>query len=86
MKVAVRGFVGFDRIFEDIIDVDPNISDADMMELVIKHANRMAHYDRFLIEIEFVEDAPNPNRFFRFGTDTTRMVDPHLISHGKKPS
>jgi hypothetical protein len=76
MKVAFRGFVGFDLIFQEMIEVNDY---TDCMKLAMSHIDRMLVYDRFLIELEFVEDAPRPDRFVRFGTDTTRMVEPKPI-------
>lgn len=74
MKVAVRGFAGKRRIFEEIVDVDFDTSDPE--DVIRSQVERMLPYPDHMIELEFIEDAPNPYRFFRFGTDPEGMVIP----------
>jgi hypothetical protein len=72
MRVAIRGFAGETRVFEEILDAEP----PEFETLARKHWRRMRPYPRHLIELEFL-DQPDPlERFFRFGTDPSGMVAP----------
>jgi hypothetical protein len=68
VKIAVRGFAGGIKVFEEIVD-----DDSDMVQ---QHIKRVAHHPRHMIEIEFLEEPNVMQRFFRFGSDCAGMVDP----------
>lgn len=44
----------------------------------IEDSAAMLQSNPHMIEIEFL-DAPSRERFYRFGTDDTMMVDPHAV-------
>jgi len=69
MKIAVRGFAGGVKVFEDIVDAD-----LDNPDLARQQIERVAHHPRHMIEIEFLDEPDESQRFFRFGTDKHRMV------------
>jgi hypothetical protein len=75
MKVAIRGYIGRVRQFEDRIEVDPEDLDKLMPGLAEKHAKVLAASPH-MIEIEFLDEPDINERFFRFGTDPTGMVMP----------
>ena len=75
-RIAVRGFVGAKIVFEDRIDVPAAEIDAVVRKHAERHARQLAAHELHMIEIEFL-DEPNENeRFFRFGTDPSGMVMP----------
>jgi hypothetical protein len=71
MKIAVRGFAGGVRVFEEIMEANTVNPD-----LAKQQINRVAHHPRHMIEVEFLDEPDPLRRFFRFGTDTSRMVQP----------
>lgn len=76
IRVAIRGFVGKAIEFEDRVDMEMEQLDTLLFHLAEKHAIAMAKHNLHMIEIEFL-DEPNQNqRFFRLGTDPSGMVIP----------
>lgn len=79
VHLAIRGYVGRTRVFEDRVDVSPADLDKIIPKLAEKHAAALASHELHMIEIEFL-DEPDPNeRFFRFGADPSGMVAPIAI-------
>ncbi len=79
VRLAIRGFAGRTRVFDDRVDVDVTHLGAVLPTLAEQHATKLASHELHLIEIEFL-DEPNPNeRFFRFGTDPSGMVIPIAV-------
>ena len=79
LRLAIRGYVDGARVFEDRVDVDDEDS-GELEALPQKHMKRLEEHSqswsgRFMIEIEFL-DAPEDQRFLRFGTDPSGMVVP----------
>lgn len=72
MRVAIRGYAGRRKIFEEVIEV----GEADIGEIGEKHLRKLLPYARHMIEIEFLEESDPLRRFFRFGTDPGLMVMP----------
>jgi hypothetical protein len=72
IHLAIRGFAGSVKLFEDRVE----IAQVDMTSLVEKHALLMAPYKHHMIEIEFLDELDPMERFFRIGTDPSRMVVP----------
>jgi len=64
MKVAIRGYVGFDLIFEEIIEGE---DEAAVEDLVCEAMKRMLPYPKHMIEVENLDDPTDPDRFARFG-------------------
>ena len=79
MRVAVRGYGDGRLLFEEIVEESEEDDTADFRAIAQKHVDRVAEYKRHMIELEFLDDAPDPNRFFRFGTDPRGMVKPKRI-------
>ena len=79
MRVAVRGYGDGRLLFEEIVEELETDETADFRAIAQKHVDRVAEYKRHMIELEFLDDAPDPNRFFRFGTDPRGMVKPKRI-------
>jgi hypothetical protein len=76
VRLAIRGFAGREKQFEDRVDVDTDEMWKILPALAEKHANALSSHELHMIEIEFL-DEPNENeRFFRLGTDPAGMVMP----------
>lgn len=75
MKLAIRGYAGRQKIFEEVIEAD----DADLERLAERHLERLLAYERHMIEFEFLDEPDPLQRFFRFGTDPGGMVMPVAI-------
>lgn len=78
-RIAVRGFIRGVVQFEEAMDADA----VDLETLAEKHAKRLLALpggDRHMIEVEFLDESDQMQRFFRFGTDPSRMVRPIAIS------
>ncbi len=79
VRLAIRGFVGARRVFEERVDVDFDHLGGVLPALAEKHAKRLASHERHMIEIEFLDEPNEQERFFRFGTDPSGMVMPIAI-------
>jgi len=78
-RIAVRGYAGKKVLFEDRVDGPDEDLENFVSQMAVSHAHSMAAHTRHMIEIEFL-DEPNQNeRFFRFGTDPAGMVMPVAI-------
>jgi hypothetical protein len=75
VKIAIRGFAGKTKIFEDVIKTDGT----DLEALAEIHMARLLAYNRHMIEFEFLDEPDPLQRFFRFGTDPSGMVQPIAI-------
>lgn len=84
MKVAIRGFARNEKKFEDVVEVNALELDELLPDLAKKHAVAMAAHRLHMIEIEFLDDPDDPDRFFRFGTCPAGMITPIKIDL-KKP-
>ena len=76
-RLAIRGFIGGVKQFEERIDVSE--SGEEIEGLVEKHALDLLSRpggDKHMIEIEFLEERDPLQRFFRMGTDPAAMVAP----------
>jgi hypothetical protein len=76
IRIAIRGWRDDVRVFEELINLR---SDADLESVLPaaaeRHAELLAEAPH-MIEIEFLDEPDLEERFFRFGTDPTRMVRP----------
>jgi hypothetical protein len=82
MRVRVRGYAGRQLIFQEIIEVEPEVLD----KVAFKHITQMVKYPRHMIEVEFLDELDPAQRFFRFGTDPSRMVEPVAFNLDMKKS
>lgn len=74
--IMVRGYAGRALLFQDRVDVE-KLTDEAMTKLAEEQLERVMPFPKHMIEIEFLDEKPEDGlRFFRFGTDTSRMVDP----------
>lgn len=79
-RLAFRGYKYGAKVFEEFETVPLDEIDAVIPRLGKKHATALADADLHMIEIEFL-DEPDPNeRFARFGTDPSGMVNPVAIN------
>lgn len=77
VRVAIRGFAGRRRVFEDIVESeDENLMEALLPLLAEKHGRALAAHELHMIEIEFLDEPDPKERFFRFGTDPSGRVIP----------
>ena len=74
MRIAIRGFIGGEQQFEEVVNADF----VDIGELARKHVERLAHAPH-MIEIEFLDEPNRAERFFRMGTDPSGMHNPIAI-------
>lgn len=85
-KVAFRYFVDGKLWEENIREIDVNDMKS-LVEVAQADAEKVATHDTWLIEVELLDDPDDPNRFLRFGTDTSLMTNPlgpmeaHIDSH-----
>jgi hypothetical protein len=82
IRLAIRGFAGRNRVFQDHVEVSPGDLEQVVPKLAERHATKLANHEPHMIEIEFL-DEPNENeRFFRFGTDPSGMIMPVQVPLG----
>jgi hypothetical protein len=76
-KLIVRGFGDGALVFEDDLEIiDEASMDRIMKRLIKTHITALARsYEVHMLEFEF-PDAPEHERFLRFGTDPRGMVMP----------
>ena len=77
-KLAIRGSRADVVVFEDFVEWTEEELDRRLGPLAEKHARVMLTGEDALhmIEIEFLDEPDPAQRFFRFGTDPKRMVNP----------
>jgi hypothetical protein len=61
-------------VFEEHVSVSDSDLAGVLPKLAEEHAARMAAHDLHMIEIEFLDELNENERFFRFGTDPSGMV------------
>lgn len=79
-RIAIRIFDSQVKVFEDCLDADRD----DPRELFERHAKTLGPDHMF--EIEFLDEPDSDQRFFRFGTDPSGMVQPLLLPIKSGPS
>ena len=75
IRVLIRGYGDGQKIFEDSIEVPDADLEFFVGSLAESHMAFLSKYDRIMLEFEF-PDAPEGERFLRFGNDPSRMVMP----------
>lgn len=81
IRIAVRGYTAGSKIFEELREIDDGEDDEKVWTAMADdHMRRLGGPETpFMIEIEFL-DEPNVNhRFFRVGTDPSRMQNPMAV-------
>lgn len=74
MKIRVRGYSGKTLVLDEQIDTE----NEDLETLAKRHITRIVDYPKHMLEVEFLDEPDVNQRFFRFGTDPSRMVMPIL--------
>lgn len=72
MRVAFRLYIDGKLDFEETLDIEPH----QLQEVSDRHMLRVFGKDVWLVEVELLDDMTDPERFMRFGTDTSLMVAP----------
>jgi len=75
LKVIARGYGDGALIFEDRVEVTTDEIPEVVGRLAEKHILALTEYELHMIEFEF-PDAPEDERFLRFGSDAACMVLP----------
>lgn len=79
MRIAVRGYLNGEHVFTDFQEVKPE--DYELVERIAKqHAYLTIHGEIDMIEIEWLDEPDQNQRFFRIGTNPADMVLPHRIA------
>jgi hypothetical protein len=74
MRLAFRGYCDGQKVMEEFVDSDAEIGAT--AEAQLQRLKNIVGDKPNMVEIEFL-DEPNPmKRFFRFGTDPRRMIEP----------
>jgi hypothetical protein len=79
-RIAVRGFDGGVKKFEDRIDISDEQLETLLPALAEKHGGAMAMREISMIEIEFLDEPNREAAFFRIGTDPRGMRHPVAIN------
>lgn len=69
MRLAIRGYLRGERIFEDRLSVSSRVIEHLVPELVAAHASLMKAGRLGMVEIEFLDEADHNARYYRFGVD-----------------
>ena len=77
MRIAVRGYAAGQLIFQEFADISEQDPEAE--KLALAHLEQMIPFPEHMIEIEFLEEPDLNQRFFRFGTDPSRMIKPRQV-------
>lgn len=81
--IMVRGYAGRALLFQEKVDTEALGQDA-MRKLAEEQLERVTPFPLHMIEIEFLDEPDVNKRFFRFGSDTSRMVNPAESASGLK--
>ncbi|HEY1896717.1 MAG TPA: hypothetical protein VGG62_10615 [Terracidiphilus sp.] len=84
MRLAIRGFAGYLKKFEDRVEIDSDEIENLIPSLAEKHGQALAAHRLHMIEIEFLDELDPIDRFFRIGTNPSRMVVPIEFDLTKK--
>jgi hypothetical protein len=78
LKLVIRGFGDGAKVFEDRVEIDSADLESAVGRLAEAQLKQLLPYSLHMLEIEF-PDAPENERFLRFGTDPRRMVEPVMV-------
>jgi len=76
VRLAIRGFADGNQKFEERVDVDSEHLDELLPAIATKHAKALVEFKLHMIEIEFLDEPAENERYFRIGTDPSAMVLP----------
>ena len=77
MRITVRGWGDGALIFQETLEVTDEHT---MMRSAMEQIDMISPFERCCLEIEFLDETNPLERFYRFGTDTSRMVMPARIT------
>jgi len=75
-RVIIRGYQHLVPIFEDRVDVDEELTELE--DVAERHA-QLLKGTPCMIEVEFLDEPDEKQRFLRFGTDPRGMVKPLAV-------
>lgn len=81
LGVVFRGYIGGMKQFEERVDITAGFA-AEIHGLADKHVEFLMALpggDRYMIEIEFLDEPDPLQRYHRIGTDPTMMVLPLMV-------
>lgn len=76
MAIAIRGYAGGKVQFKELALLEDDHLEEVIRHLALKHCAALAAHKLHMIEIEFLDEPNQDERFFRFGTDPSGMVMP----------
>ncbi|HMF74294.1 MAG TPA: hypothetical protein VK604_01400 [Bryobacteraceae bacterium] len=77
IRMMVRLYIAGELDSEDSLEVEPEALESVIPAIASRQARRVAGR-RFMVEFEF-PDMPEADRFLRFGTDKSLMVQPVAV-------
>lgn len=85
IHIVIRGYRNNTLLLEHQTEVAEDTLEELVPLLAEMHAASMAAGELHMIEIEFLDEPDPLQRFFRFGTDPSRMVMPIQIDLSEEP-
>lgn len=82
MKVVIRGWGDGQLIFKDTMDTEA--ADVDPAALAALHGQKLERYEKHMIEFEWCDELDPMQRYTRFGTDASMMVQPLAVNDPTK--
>jgi len=79
IRVIIRGYGDGVKVFEDRADIDDAALERVVGKMAEVHMRTLCKYEVHMLEFEFL-DAPEDERFLRFGTDPRGMVMPIKVN------
>lgn len=76
MRIIVRGYGDGKLVLEEQLEFN---NPEDLAVDAIRQVETVQSYELHMLEIEFLDETDPLQRFKRFGTDTSRMVQPEEI-------
>jgi hypothetical protein len=78
LRIIVRGYGDGAKVFEDAVTIEDAAMERVIERMAETHAAALSKYAAHMLEFEF-PDAPEDDRFLRFGSDPSRMVMPVAV-------
>jgi hypothetical protein len=81
-KIRVRGYGGDALIFQETIAFEEG---DDLERIAAEHMTLLLPHPMHMLEFEFMDELDPNQRYFRWGTDKRRMVQPVAFDLTKLP-
>jgi hypothetical protein len=78
LRIIVRGYGDGAKVFEEAATIDEAATEDVIARMAETHVAALSKYAAHMLEFEF-PDAPEADRFLRFGNDPSLMVMPILV-------